>query len=645
MPTNRKAFGRTLDDFWLKSDGVSPPNEHLLFGKEKRLHPAEWRLIHAAQTGKICEFGHNETLKNRRVRSKIIRYLALGGCESITTHERGLSLFNADIDTENGMFDLGGLTLPYNLTIKNSIIHGVVYLEDCVCETLNLGGTHVDGLIAHRLKSKGSIFLNKNFTSFGSVKMIGAKIGANLSFSGAQLLGSEKSLQLNNIEVNGSLFLREKFSAVGQLRLIGAEIKRSILADSAYLMYSKKALVLERAIVGGDVSMSEKFQSNGTISISHSIIKGNLQCSNGIFATKDKSLFAQRATIHGNVNLGQECRVAGQVSFQSATIEGDITFQGGSFESKGGINLRNAKIGNMLTWRGVEYTRGELNLAGASCKSLNMDKEAWDKPAQIRLDNFQFERFAELPKGCDPQFWREWLEHQPVSHRNEKFRPNPYQQLARVLDSMGHEEEAREVRIDMREKQRIFTLKHVPLPQDPFRAFVRHLANFFRWAQKIFIGHGYRPGFAMIWLFAMVIIGTGVYELAARAGIMTPTHPLIFKEAVWEGKLENLPIGKAPIACRENWVYPKDNISSICAASVPSEYSTFNSFIYSLDTAIPVVNFRMEDDWSPRVVNWQTGEHESYGWWVRTWEWFQIGAGWALSLLFVSAIGGVIRRD
>lgn len=76
---------------------------------------------------------------------------------------------------------------------------------------------------------------------------------------------------------------------------------------------------------------------------------------------------------------------------------------------------------------------------------------------------------------------------------------------------------------------------------------------------------------------------------------------------------------------------------------MPSEYSEFQSLIYAADIALPIVNLRMESDWSPRVV-YPDGERHWAGWWVRTFEWFLIISGWLLSLLFVSAVGGIIRR-
>ncbi|HMB48038.1 MAG TPA: hypothetical protein VKN63_07150, partial [Afifellaceae bacterium] len=119
-------------------------------------------------------------------------------------------------------------------------------------------------------------------------------------------------------------------------------------------------------------------------------------------------------------------------------------------------------------------------------------------------------------------------------------------------------------------------------------------------------------------------------------GVMTPTHPLIFKEAQGSGTI--------PEACAENWVHFPPAIAAECADAVPSEYSGFQPLLYSADVVLPVINLRQEVDWAPRIVHpdgtrWLLGEI------VRDWEWFQIISGWMLSLLFVSAIGGAIRRD
>ena len=137
-------------------------------------------------------------------------------------------------------------------------------------------------------------------------------------------------------------------------------------------------------------------------------------------------------------------------------------FTGGSFEGKPAVNLKNSKIDGILFWRDIEQAAGELNLTGASCLTINMDKESWEKPEQIRLDAFTYSGFSELPEGCDSEFWKAFLERQPDKHLKERFRPNPYTQLANVLENMGHEQEAVAVRIEQRRRQCAFTKLYEP---------------------------------------------------------------------------------------------------------------------------------------------------------------------------------------
>ena len=163
--------------------------------------------------------------------------------------------------------------------------------------------------------------------------------------------------------------------------------------------------------------------------------------------------------------------------------------------------------------------------------------------------------------------------------------------------------------------------------------------------QDLTVGYGYRPGNAVLYLLAISAIGAIIYQAAAIHGIMAPTHPLIYKEAIWEEKAGPIEAPEIPASCQRNWVYPGGKNGDLCTRTMPSEYSTFNALIYSIDIALPVVDFRMQSDWSPRVVDWKSGRHDWPGWWVRVWEWIQIGLGWTFSLLFVSALGGIIRRD
>ncbi len=634
MPTENnqpaRAWGRTLSDFWLD-------------GKEGKLHPAEHDLLRCAASGEGCDRGDprpTTATDQNRIRADFLRFIALGGDNNNPLHDHGVQLAHAFIA---GTIDFYGTIIPENFWLSNCTIDGDIILLDCCAESVSLQGSCLNALIGDRLESTGSLLLRQDFQAKETVRLLGAKIGGNLDCRGGEFQHSETALFCDSIETAGDIFLNDGFQAKGTVRLLGAKIGGYLDCRNGNFLSKDLSLALEGAVVKDACLIDHGFLALGKVHLTNTSISTDLSCTNGTFSAKEIAINAPNLKVGNSIYLNSECRVRGEISLLSAEIGDSITFQGGSFESKGGINLRNAKIGNMLTWRGVEYTRGELNLAGASCKSLNMDEAAWDKPSQIRLDNFSYERFAELPEGCNANFWKSWLERQAEKHLTKRFRPNPYHRLADVLQKMGFEEEARSVRIEQRERQRLFARDHEPRPKEAFPAFIRHLTVFWKHVEKLVVGHRYRPGFAVFWLLGLVFIGAAIYQTAALNGIMTPTHPLIFKETTK---------GFIPEACSKNWVYPEQSISDTCAKAVPSEYSTFNAFVYSLDVAIPVVNFRMEDDWSPRVVDWKTGNAPKWsafpkwgGWWVRSWEWVQILLGWAFSLLFVSAISGVIRRD
>lgn len=583
--TTNPAYGRQLSDLWLN-------------GEEGKLHPAEWQLLECVARGELCDLGDDRPdflTSSKSIRAEIIRFLALGGDAQNPVHELGLQLWGAFIICPNGALDFEGCVVDANCSFTNCAIDGAVVLRDAITRGLDFNGCSVDVLSAERCTIRGELNLRNGFATSKTVWLKAAKIEGTLDCSNARFGGAGISLNCENIEVAGPLRINNGFVALGAVRLVGAKIASHLLATDA--TFSEKGLAIN--------------------------LSG--------------------AKIGGNANFGEDCRVAGQLSFQGAKIGGDATFAGGSFEGQPCINLRNAAIDGMLVWRSVKHARGELNLAGASCRTLNMDETSWNKPTKIRLDNFTYRGFSELPKGCDANFWKRWLERQPDNHLTDKFRPKPYSQLADVLVDMGHEQESVAIRVERRRRQAQFTRLYEPVSNNDTGRIMRKLVVFWNFVQGALVDYGFRPGKAVLYLAAIIVIGTGVYQWAAWNGIMTPTHPLIFKE-----------VGKSiSEKCARNWVFPgrlaktkaeAERLERECAAQVPSEYSTFNALIYSADVALPIVNFRMEADWSPRVVDWTTGEADRRGWWVRTWEWVQIALGWLLSLLFASAIGGIIRR-
>ena len=606
------------------------------------LSPAEKKLLHACTRGEECVIGDGtrptSAARENKLRASFLRYLILGGCDDVPIHRKGIVLVGAFIDCPNDKLDLDSTDIKQDINLVNCSLDGSVNLLGAKCQTLSLQGSSIKGLIADRLQTSGGVFLRNGFQAIENVRLLGAKISGDLSCTGGKFNGLPYSLTCDSAEIGGNILLKNRFLASGKIRLFGVKIKLDLTCRDGKFLDS---LSVPNAFIGGNVWLDEGFQIKGTVGFRNAEIGGNIICSGATFHNKDKAIQANKATIKGNVILGN-CNSAGGFSFQGADIGGDFSASGATISAKKSIEFRNANIAGTLHWRDIEHAPGMLDLGGATVKTLNMDEESWQKPASIKLNNFTYQGFSDLEEGANSEYWTHFLEQQPKADLTNKFRPMPFEHLANVLQAIGLDEEAKNIRIERQKRQTQFMAKH-----DPDRYYldrqgnkhikIMHFLTVFwrKWIMATFIDYGFRPGKAALYLTSLILIGWLVYFSAANKGIMTPTHPLIFKEAINGGFI--------PQKCADNWVYFPEPIADKCTEAMPSEYSEFQSFIYAADVALPIVNLRMENDWAPRVVDVK-GKRDWFGWWVRTFEWFSIFSGWMLSLLIVSALGGIIRR-
>ena len=152
----------------------------------------------------------------------------------------------------------------------------------------------------------------------------------------------------------------------------------------------------------------------------------------------------------------------------------------------------------------------------------------------------------------------QWLRLQPADH----FSTQPYEQLARLLSTMGHEDDATEVMI---------AKKH-----DYARRL--HWFNPAQWPECFwyklfgrFLGYGYRTwrGFGVSLLF----IGAGycIFRFGRRRDLILPADE---KDCGFDA--EGIP-------------------------HISGNYPAFSDFIYSLETFVPLVKLAMDDNWRPYV--------------------------------------------
>lgn len=633
--------GSKLEQMWL--DGV-----------KGKLHPAEVKLLEACRRGEECIVGEvrpEAVTKDNMVRAGFLRYLILGGCDGVQVHARGVRLKGAWVECRAGTrgVDLEAAKLPRDVFLNGCIINGSINLTGATSCSIGLEGTWLQSVYCNRLTANGSVYFRSGFIAKEIVTFMGASIAGSLYCTGGRFEATGKSLSCDRLETGGGVFLRNGFFAQGLVRLPGAKIGNQLTCSNGKF---DGGIECKEATIGTSVYLNGDFNSQGTVNFANATIGGNIHCDKGHFLCKDQAIFANRADIKGDVSF-DDAKILGTVALTGTDIGGSLAFNRTRLNGKPSLQLRGSKIAGTLYWRDLKAVDGDIDLGGASCNTVSFGPKSWMrkfeepkkeveenhdkevvKPAKrpsTKLDNFTYNGFNNPPDKADGKFWIEWLKVQPDDHLGKKFRPKPWTQLANVLESMGYEGEAKKVLVEREWMLTRFMARHDP--ENSKSGFFS-----FNWARVMWrriwgvtIDYGYQPLKALFYLTAVILIGFGIFYWASTQGIMAPTHPLVFKEARLGGSIDKV--------CAQNWVWLEGN----CIGQMPSEYSEFASFFYSADVALPIINLRQQEDWSPRVVD-HNGNRIWTGYFVRLWEWFATVIGWVLSLMFVSAVGGFIRR-
>jgi len=353
---------------------------------------------------------------------------------------------------------------------------------------------------------------------------------------------------------------------------------------------------------------------------------------------KDKdgdSLIADSIETSGGFYL-RHFKAEGTIRFPRAKIVGDLSCIDIQFCETG----RAANFAK-CTVTGVFFLRckksGLIDFSGAHFESIAADDQSWFLIREIRIDGFTYKKITS-PKMAvwNSTKWLAWLDLQSEDHRSHSFRPQPYAYLAQVLSENGHEDYARDILV---RKNRMMRQNKINFPLEfgyPDRVFAQ-----IQWKLSIvgdylldkIVGYGYRPWTAVGYLLIFVLIGAIIFEMSAQIGIMTPSEPLVYQNKT------------IPNHCQTNWVVKTSpGGDAECMAAMPSEYTPFSSIIYSIDLAIPVIHFGQSESWSPRSTKPPHGDFDVLGFLVRGWFYLQRAAGWILSLFFISAVSGVVRK-
>ena len=506
------------------------------------------------------------------------------------------------------------------------VLHSATIGGDLNCSGGEFTNPDKDALVAVDVNVKGYVYLNKKFQATGSVNLFGATIGGALDCSEGKFTNQDKdALLAQNAKVTCGVYLSDGFEAIGRVSLLGAAIGGDLdCTEGKFTNQDKHALVAIDANISGYVFLREKFQAVGAVILNHATIGGDLECSGGKFTNGNKTaLYAADVNVKGDVSLIDGFEAVGAVILNDATIGGDLyCYNGkfvnegefalvarsidvkgnvslrGSFQAVGKVSLYDAKIGKTLEIAGIKAPQDmSLDLQFAQVQTLEQAEDSFPLPGHLLLNNLVYEALGSASLQNRKQYIT-WLRLQPKAF----FSSQPYEQLAKVLRSVGEGDEAVKVLIGREDD----------LLQ---RGNLHWLSKGWKRFLGCTIAYGYHPEWALIWGLIVVVAGSYPFNVGYQNGLISATD----KDC------------KPPTLQQVDQACPN--------------HPKFNPIIYSLDVFLPIIDLRLKTYWLPNANKGTEVFQIKWGALLRYYFWIHILLGWVLTTLWVAAFSGLVRNS
>jgi len=399
-----------------------------------------------------------------------------------------LELRDCRIPAVNGY----GMRVDGDLVLSGSSLQQVNAFGAHVGGRVWMGGTQLsaagDGfaLNAPELTVGGGMYCNGSFRADGGVNLYGAVIGGDLTFTGAQLRATVGyALRARDVTVGGDLSLTNGFTCLGGIDLFGAEVKGQIWLNGAQLGGNQTGLALNAPLlrVGGGVYCRGGFACDGAINLFEAAIGSGLEFQGG-------TVNSPGSTALRGIGL---------------SVGSDLDFSRG-FVATGRIDLTRAVVRGALDLDRAELADAAVTLTDARVGALR--GEPARAPTTWDLEGSTYQTLDPYRPAAHTVRW--------LSDAAGSYHPQPYEQLSGYYRSLGHDDQARAVRLA---KERC---RRGELP--PF-------GRLWGYIQDMAIGYGYRPGRALMWLSALITALSVYFTLdpPRAAGPLEPRfEPVIY---------------------------------------------------------------------------------------------------------------------
>jgi hypothetical protein len=522
--------------------------------------------------------------EDRRVRAELIRALLLGGPDLPALHEKGLRLGGAWI---TGILDLEGCRIPRDIGLLDCRFEQVPVLLSAVIDTLSFDGSVLPGFSANRIEARGDL-LFRAATLTGPVTLRGAQIGGDLVFDGATLtVTSDQALSAARASVRGGAMFRGAV-VQGGIALPGARIAGDL------------------DLIGAQIAQNE-----------------------------GPAIEATSIMVEADLDL-RRADVSGPVVLVSARIGGDCDLGGAGFSAPGAtaITLNRARITGALFLRDGARIEGALSLNGAEIGAMVDDPACWPAKGELMLNRCRYG--AILGSAVSARVRLDWLDRQTPEKWGEDFWPQPYEQLARVLGEMGHDEEKNRVLIA---KERLQRRARRARASSLLTRLRLRLTDGMLWLTT---GYGRLPLLALVWIFLLWAAGTVWYTVLDHRNALRPNSPVVLRSPEWV--LCGIPATETVFLPsvgqdRQGRAAPgQPQLACFREQPEAAAFPKFSAAMLSADAVILGLGTGQKDTWSPDT-------RVPIGYWGKVFIYFQTLAGLALGLLAVAGFSGIVKSN
>ncbi len=431
---------------------------------------------------------------------------------------------HADGIVVDGSLHAGGIDVTGSLCLINAVISGQVTLNKAKLinpfphgKSLNAGGIRV-----------GRSLLAQNLEAVGEIRLPGAHIGSALVLDGAQLTGSDGSaFQGEDLSVASSVFFRRdkprgsvRFTARGRIRLVGARIGGGLHFSGARLEQIEPPPASEEQAEEQAEELEEEPEAalepvtppTSAPPAPGPLRRGAVRLRRLLRATWDGTepeTWPEPAAAPARPGPQEQPSEQPVLAGSRMVIEGSLYF-GSGFSTEGELQLTGSRITGHLDLREMASPEALLTLyAVTAVGGIRDDPQAW--PGRVNLDGFSYGAFDQYldARGRLPLLQRMVKRDDPG--RIGAYRAQPYEQLASYYRGLGSDGEARTVLLA---KQRALRRR---LPR--WQRVPGHVLD-------LLVGYGYRPLRAIGWALGLLVAGSVYFSQVEPQHVSSEDHSL-----------------------------------------------------------------------------------------------------------------------